>query len=103
MSWQGLNRRVARFAGVSGTVAVQPGTVLLRLRAEGAGGTIAMPDGKGGVLTVTIPPSGVFEDVSYEHELSVFGGPGQAAGLNQLVFTGTTSYFVEVKPPPQGL
>jgi hypothetical protein len=104
MSWQGLSRQIARFSGISGIVAVQPGTALLRLRATGVGGTITMPDGKGATVTIVIDPvTGVFEDVSYEHTLTVFGGPGQAAALNQVTFTGTGSYYMEVRPPPQGL
>jgi hypothetical protein len=104
MSWQGLNRQVARFAGISGVVALQPGTALLRLRATGAGGTITMPDGKGSTVTITIDAvTGVFEDTSYEHVNTIFGGPGEAAALNQVSFVGTNTYYLEVKPPPQGL
>ena len=102
MSWQGLSRRVARRSGISGTETFQPGTAILRIRATGQGGTVTMPKGDGlTTITLTLNADGL-DDVSYEHALSLMGGPGEPAAQLALVFTGTASYFVEYRPPPQG-
>ena len=100
--WFGLPRNIRRRSGVSGTETFLAGTAILRIRALGAGGTVTMPKGTGAAtVTLTIDATG-FEDIEYASTGFRMGGPGQPAGQLALVFTGTTSYFVEYVPTSIG-
>lgn len=100
--WFGLPRNIRRRSGVSGTETFLAGTAILRIRALGAGGTVTMPNGTGAAtVTLTIDATG-FEDIEYANTAFRMGGPGEPASQLALVFTGTTSYFVEYLVPPGG-
>lgn len=79
-------------AGTVGTVTLLAGdTILQIIVVGGAGATMALPNGTGGTATVPIPSSTPWT-LCEQHAARIMGTP--QGGLT-IVFTSTTSYFVE--------
>ena len=94
-AWQGIPRVVARRAGTAATETFKTGSVILKINV--AGGTVTMPDGKGGLITLTVPVNWNYQaDGQLDFTLQ-----GSGAQL-QLAFSGSTSYFVEYAVPAGG-
>ncbi len=103
MSRKDLTQPIKAFAGTSGTVNVPQGSVLLYLTAVGNGTIAGVPDGQGGSLTVTIPNTSqwfVYDSPSLNMKFAAPNSPAQ--GPWAVVFTGTTSYYMEVMNPHGG-
>lgn len=84
---QRVNERPKYYSGVSGTVQLLPGEVLIGWSAwdAGAGATVTLPDENMGTAII-LPPAGVVEG----------GMGGLLQGPSRIVFAGTGGYFVEV-------
>lgn len=95
--WYDLKGTAKTFAGAAGTVTFNPGARILQILAVsgGSGGSIALPDGKGGTATIPLGDFDLF-DYSAHHTNRLMGAP--QGGLT-IVFTGTTRYFVEYLEP----
>jgi hypothetical protein len=93
--WFELGGQCISVAGTSGTPTIPSGAVLLNVQALPAsgGGTIVMPDGKGSTVTITLP------DASNGFDYKPFHTNRKTTAANQLVFTGTSTYFVEYMLP----
>ena len=91
MQW---TQPVKLFAGVSGTVTVPSGSVVLAIRAIGNGSIQGVPDGQGGAVTITIPnASQWFEYTPGSWNIRCIN----AGGLNWTFnFVGTTAYMIEI-------
>ena len=94
-AWQGVARVVARRSGTAATETFTKGSAILKINV--AGGSVTMPDGKGGTITLTVPVNWNYQADS---QLD-FVMQGSGAQL-QLVFSGSTSYFVEYAVPAGG-
>lgn len=90
-----LAGQVISVAGTSGTPTIPMGARILNVQAlpAGGGGTIQMPDGAGGTVTITLP------DASNGFSYTPFHANRKTTAANQLVFTGTSTYFVEYNLP----
>lgn len=89
--WHELTGRTVRLAGVSGTPTIPKGAAIINLQAlpGGTAGSVTLPDGQGGTTTVTLPANSNGFNFDPKHTNCV------TTSANQIVFTGTTSYFVE--------
>ena len=87
--WIDLTGQTKRFAGVSGTVTVPAGCVILEVAAHSSGAaTVTLPDGKGGTLTLPVPSTGY--GYAPKHALCIVNA------AFDIVFSGTDGYFVEL-------
>ncbi len=101
MSRHNITQPTKIYTGVSGTVNVPKGCVLLYLTATGNGSIIGMPDGQGGSNTVTIPNTSQW--FLYDAPgLGTIFNPGPSASTWAITFSGTTSYLMEVMNPAGG-
>lgn len=101
MSRAAITTPIKGYSGVSGTVHVPKGCVLLYLTATGNGTIQGFPDGQGGSLTITIPNTSqwfLYDSPSMQMVLN----PGPSSSVWDIVFTGTTAYYFEVTNPAGG-
>lgn len=86
------------FAGSAGTPSIPVGAIIRRIVVVGgSGATVAMPDGQGGTATIPVPsayPHVVFDDGQHIATVPLLRSKG-----NDVVFTSTVSYCVEVYIP----
>lgn len=79
-------------AGVDGTATLPEGAVVTQISAKStAGGTIVIFGG----ATITVPANSSFDRFPPDHALCCARG----ASSDEIVFTGTTMYFVEYLYP----
>ena len=90
--WVGPTGPRKVFAGVSGTVTCPAGSQILHLKFSG--GTLQMPDGAGGLVSVA-GISGAFFNYDPMHLNAIMQGAD--SGQLLLTFAGTASYFVELQ------
>jgi len=84
----GLHGKWSYAAGTSGTVTLPEGAVVCQISARStAGGTITIFGG----ATITIPANGSFDRYPPDHALCIARG----SATDDIVFTGTTAYYVE--------
>lgn len=85
-------------AGTAGTVTVPPSAIVLAVWAWASTGspTVAIFGG----TAIPIPATGEPMVLRFLHDLLHADGAGAAA---QIVFTGTSGYFVEYTSPPYGV
>jgi hypothetical protein len=91
-----VQNQVKTQAGVSGTATFNSGDVILCIKATGgSGGTIALPNGLGGIATIPVPDA-LDWTLREGHTARVMS---TAAGGLTIVFASTVSYFVEYYSP----
>ena len=94
MSWYSIKGSIKTAAGTSGTVTLASGSRVLQIIF--AGGTCVLPTGDGSTTQTITGVAGQVFALQEHHAARVLQGTG--AQLN-IVFSGTTSYFVEYIGP----
>ncbi len=97
--WKEIVGNVKRFAGTSGTLTIPAGGHVIGISAHcTSAGSMTIWDGAGGSVTVTIPAASWFV-YDPKHLSTTSQGPNASAAQQQITFTTTDSYFVEVVIP----
>ena len=100
--WYEITKPTKIFAGTSGTVNVPVGSVLLHLRILG-GSVIGIPDGQGNSITLTGGAAGWLEyDPWHLNVKFQQANDTSPAATWAVVFSGTSSYVLEVMNPQGG-
>ncbi len=101
--WQDINKPTKIFSGTAATINVPVGSVLLHLRAIGAGTIAGIPDGQGGSLTLTTTAAGWLEYDPCHLNVKFQAPAGATLGATwSVVFSGTSSFILEVMNPNGG-
>lgn len=90
-----LSGQVVSVTGTSGTPTIPSGARIIEIQAlpGSGGGSVVMPDGAGGTISVTLP------DGSNGFVYKPFHANRKTTAANQIVFSGTSTYFVEYNLP----
>ncbi len=100
MGWEKVVFPTKIYTGANGTVNIPQGSILLHLAAVGNGSVIGVPDGQGNSVTIPIPNTTQWFTFDPNHMNCVFRAANSPAqGPWAIVFSGTTSYFLEVANP----
>ena len=97
--WKEIVGNVKRFAGASGTVTIPAGGHVIAISAHcTSAGTVTIWDGAGSTVVIPVPAS-TWWVYDPKHLSTTSQGPNAVATQQQIVFTTTDSYLVEVVLP----